>query len=45
MAYFDVDDPVREKLQELYESSGKGTTISIDSVTGETILGAKSYGC
>ena len=41
MAYFDVDDPVREKLQELYESSGKGTTISIDSVTGETILGAK----
>lgn len=41
MAYFDVDDPIRKQLAEKYESSGKGPTITVDAVTGETSLGAK----
>lgn len=41
MAYFDVDDPVRAQLQEAYELTGKGPTVTLDSVTGETTLGSK----
>ncbi len=41
MAYFDVNDPVRNQLAERFETSGLGPTISVDPVTGETLLGVK----
>ena len=41
MAYFDEDDPIRTQLADKFNTSGLGPTITVDSVTGETSLGAK----
>ena len=41
MAYFDVNDPVRQQLAERFEMSGLGPTITLDPITGETLLGTK----
>ena len=41
MAYFDENDKVLNQLKERFGETSLGPTITIDPVTGETILGAK----